>query len=153
MAGGKSGVSFQGIPEVKAALAADMAGMTVAVKQALYASLLDIGKAANQLVPVDTGNLRSSQEIQMSPTNLGGSISYGGSAAPYAVIQHENLNLWHPPKPPNKSKVGRRSGSGPVPVGTGRGAKYLEIPFIEETSAFPEKLIKRIRALYKLGGK
>lgn len=150
MAKTSGSVTFQGIPEVVAALRANDDKIRLATNQAFYASVLHIGKRANQLVPVDTGNLRSSQKIEWSSRVLGASISYGGTAAPYAVIQHERLDFWHPPKPPNKSKVGQRSGTGTVEPGTGRGPKYLETAFLEETSRWPEKLAQRIRAHYRL---
>lgn len=150
----KSGnVRFEGIPEVVAALRANDQKIQMATNQAFFAAVTQIGKRANQLVPVDTGNLRSSQKIEWSPRTLGASISYGGTAAPYAVLQHERLDFWHPPKPPGKSKVGGRSGTGTVEPGTGRGPKYLETAFLEETSKWPEKLAQRIRAHYrKLAG-
>lgn len=146
----KSGnVRFEGIPEVVAALRANDQKIQMATNQAFFAAVTQIGKRANQLVPVDTGNLRSSQKIEWSARTLGASISYGGTAAPYAVVQHERLDFWHPPKPPGKSKVGKRSGTGPIQPGTGRGPKYLETAFLEETSKWPEKLTERIRAHYR----
>lgn len=150
MATGSASVRLEGIPEVAAALRANDQALQTAVNQAFYAAVLQIGKRANQLVPVDTGNLRSSQKIDWSSRVLGASISYGGTAAPYAIIQHERLDLWHPPKPPGKSKVGKRSGTGTVEPGTGRGPKYLETAFMEETSRWPQKLIDRIRAHYRV---
>jgi len=147
MASGKTRID--GIPEVVAALRANDQYIRTATNQAFFAAVTAIGKRANQLVPVDTGNLRSSQKIEWSARTLGASISYGGTAAPYAVIQHERLDFYHPPKPPNKSKVGGRSGTGTVEPGTGRGPKYLETAFMEETSKWPEKLTWRIRAHYR----
>jgi hypothetical protein len=156
MAKGSANVRFDGIPEVVAALRANDQLIEQATNQAFYAAVTQIGKRANRLVPVDTGNLRSSQKIEWSPRVLGASISYGGTAAPYAIVQHERLDFFHPPKPPNKSKVGRRSGTGTVEPGTGRGPKYLETAFLEEVSRWPEKLTARIRAHYRAltsGGK
>lgn len=147
----RDAVSLDGIKEVQRALKANGPEMTKAVRQAVTAAVFDIAKEANQLVPVDTGNLRSTQNVEVKPVGaygVEGTISYGDTAAPYAIVQHEGLDLWHPPKPPGKTKVGGRSGTGPVEPGTGRGPKYLEYPYLQETGDWPNKLVKRIRALF-----
>ena len=83
--------------------------------------LLEIGARADELVPFDTGALSRSQTTTVSETGktITGEISYGGPAAPYALVQHENRRLSHPPK---------SKGGSPVAPGQGRGPKYLEFP-------------------------
>lgn len=84
--------------------------------------LLEIGARADELVPFDTGALSRSQTTSVKGTsggNIEGRISYGGPAAPYALVQHEDLSLSHPPK---------SEGGSPVAPGQGRGPKYLEFP-------------------------
>lgn len=47
-------------------------------------------------VPVDTGVLRSSGQVE-GPTGIKGDVilSFGGAAAPYALVQHENTQFAH----------------------------------------------------------
>ena len=69
---------------------------------------LEIAAKADDLVPFDTGALSASQKIDVGTLgSLTATISYGGPAAPYALVQHEDLNLRHT---------------------AGRSAKYLERP-------------------------
>jgi len=118
-----------------------------AAGQAVTELTTEVAKEANELVPFDTGNLARSRVIKY-PKKLSdkpvGEISYGGAAAPYAVVQHEKVSWWHPPKPPSKSKVGGRQGTGPVAPGTGRGPKYLTYPLMRKKMQFNKILIKKI---------
>lgn len=143
------GFDISGIREVKRALAIDAKGVQAAADKAITNITNDIFVRADQLVPVDESPLRTSGHIQVSRTSTGIELSivYGGASAPYAIVQHENLDFWHPPKPPSKSKVGGRQGSGPGPdPQTGRGAKYLERPFLEQTKNLRQKIVAQIRA-------
>ena len=72
---------------------------------------------SKRVVPVgETGNLMNSGHVEGPSRSAGGTdvrLGYGGPAAPYARVVHENLNPgihW------------KRPGSGP---------KYLENPFME----------------------
>ena len=95
--------------------------------QAMYSAANHIGNESQTLVPVDTGVLRGSMDItrQKSFTQATTSaiISYGGPAAPYALIQHENMEFEHP---------------------TGGQAKYLEKPFLEYTRNWPKSFIDQM---------
>ena len=98
-----------------------------------------LARQSNELVPFDTGNLARSIVIKY-PTVLNdkpeGSVAYGGTGAPYAVVQHEDTTLSHPPKD---------KGGSPVAAGTGRGPKYLEYPLKRMAMPFfNKKLIKEI---------
>ena len=107
------------------------AGMQKATRRAVTRITNETARRSNELVPFDTGNLARSRHIKLprkSAMNIEGQVTYGGPSAAYAVVQHEGLHLWHPPKPPSKSKVGKNQGTGPVAAGSGRGPKYLEYP-------------------------
>lgn len=126
-----------------------------AAGQAVTEITTGLARQANELVPFDTGNLARSRVIKY-PKKLSdkpvGEVSYGGPAAPYAVVQHESLDFFHPPKPPNKSKVGGRQGTGPVAAGTGRGPKYLEYPLKRYHKVFNKILIRKInKAIKRMG--
>lgn len=81
----------------------------------------EITTMADELVPFAEGTLHGSQETnpKVTGTVLEVEIAYGGPAAPYALVQHENVHLSHPPK---------SQGGSPVAPGQGRGPKYLEYP-------------------------
>jgi hypothetical protein len=102
-----------------------------------------IGNASQDLVPIDTGNLKGSMNYErrgLTTTSPEIEIRYG---TPYALYQHEKLDLSHPSR--------ARGGSGPTAPGTEGGSpKYLEFPFLEETSRYPTKLVERIRAHFNV---
>lgn len=54
---------------------------------------------SRRLVPVDTGALRASGRVEdpnfETATRVVAELSYGGSAAPYALYVHEDLNARH----------------------------------------------------------
>ena len=57
--------------------------------------MLDVKAARpNEGVPVDKGTLRSSGRVS-GPKNDEVELSFGGAAAPYALEQHENVDLKH----------------------------------------------------------
>lgn len=64
----------------------------------LYAEATGIVEQAKGLVPVDTGTLRSSGYVS-EPERIGDKVrvemGFGGAAAPYAVIVHEDLDAFH----------------------------------------------------------
>jgi hypothetical protein len=156
MATGSKSVSLSGIEDIVAAFSWAPEQMRQAVNQAITAAATDVGLEADNLVPEDTGALRSSQNIGIRDKGevIEAEVSYGDTATPYALVQHERLDFWHPPKPPGKSVVGKRSGTGPgTDPSTGRGPKYLERPFMEETANYPEKMAQRIRVHFRLLGR
>jgi len=88
-------------------------------------------------VPVDMGVLRGSGTVK-PPKRIGVMgveivMGYGGAAKAYAVVQHENLSLSHPPKRPRR-RTGTRSSRRP---GT---ARYLAIPMKERELGMEERL-------------
>ena len=102
-----------------------------------------IGNESQNLVPVDTGNLKGSMSYERSGVTTTTPVIEIRYGTPYALYQHEKLDLYHPARDGNTA--GRR-GSGPTAPGTEGGSpKYLEFPFLAETSQYPTKLVERIR--------
>lgn len=102
--------------------------------------LLEIGARSDELVPFDTGALSRSQRTSVKNKGDGdveGEIAYGGPAAPYALVQHENQKLSHPPK---------SEGGSPVAPGQGRGPKYLEFPSRQVGKRAEQIIAKSVRA-------
>lgn len=66
--------------------------------QALFWEAMDAFLISQDLVPVDTGTLKSSGAV-IGPVDEGATISttigYGGAASEYAVIVHEDLEAYH----------------------------------------------------------
>jgi len=148
-------VRIEGLDDIRRLIRVNDRKVVGATKIAVTEQVVELGRRADELVPFDTGNLMRSQIIKL-PTAFGrsivGSVEYGGTAAPYALVQHEDLELWHPPKPPGKSKVGKRQGTGPVAPGQGRGPKFLEHPFKRQQKRFSARLAARVNRDLRLGG-
>lgn len=136
---GRANVDILGLKEMAEALEANSREMTLAIGRALNDAATAIGNASQELVPIETGNLKGSMNYQrkgLTTTTPEITIGYG---TPYALYQHEKLELSHPSR--------ARGGSGPTAPGTQGGSpKYLEFPFLEETSRYPTALVERIRA-------
>ena len=143
-------LKLSGIAEVMQKLEAFGVATSPAAGRAIYSPAPHIANQSQALVPVDTGVLRGTMDVTRAKSftqkDIRSTVSYGGPSAPYALEQHENLKLWHPPKPPGKSKVGKRQGSGPKQPGERGGPKYLEHPFLEETKNWPARVVARLLA-------
>lgn len=88
----------------------------------LYYEATQVFDRSQDIVPIDTGALRSSgfvQQPEVKGNEISVTVAYGGAAAPYAVIQHENLEYHH--EPPTQ-------------------AKYLETPLVERIDNIREGL-------------
>lgn len=89
------GVSFSGNADVLRRLKQVRDRMPKAVAAALYQEAQVEMTESKKRCPVDTGNLRASGHV-CQPEIMGGRISvdlvYGGPAAPYALIVHENMD-------------------------------------------------------------
>lgn len=144
---GRAEVNVLGLKELAQAMEANAQAMTRAVGQALNDAATDIGNASQELVPVDLGDLKGSMSYErrgLSTASPEIEIRYG---TPYALYQHEKLDLYHPARKPKRK--GATAGTGPTAPGTPGGSpKYLEFPFLEETSKYPTKLVERIRARF-----
>jgi hypothetical protein len=93
----------------------------------LYHEGQRIMERSRELVPVDTGLLRSTGITKLpyvQPTIITVELNYGGAGlAPYAAVVHENLAARHP---------------------HGQ-AKYLEQPLNESVEGMAERLAREIR--------
>ena len=141
-------VRVTGLDDIRRLIRANDRKVRAATGRAITAEVVELGRRADELVPFDTGNLMRSQIIKLPDPKgrrIVGTVEYGGTAAPYALKQHEDLTLWHPPKPPGKSKVGKRQGTGPVAPGQGRGPKFLEHPFNKMKKTFARDLTRHVK--------
>lgn len=91
--------------------AANIRKMDKAVRRQFYDTMLEISRKilvrSHRYVPYKTGALQRSGKVKGYPGRYPVVYtSYGGSDVPYALIQHENLQYFHP---------------------GGRRAKYLEL--------------------------
>jgi hypothetical protein len=151
------------IPEISKALKIDAQGIILATQAGLLDAAEVIHQQAIGLAPFDEGFLAASGKVDhnFSGDKFEVSVSFGNEGphgdsptSTYALVQHERLDFWHPPKPPARQKSGaKRQGTGPVPPGKGRGPKYLEYPFTKWTDKFPNSLVAYVRKHYRAGGK
>ena len=103
---------------------------TIATARALYSEANKIFIDSQAQVPIDTGALRASGIVTkpyVTGTTAEVQISYGGAAAPYAVIVHEDLEVNHP--------VGK--------------AKYLEDPLSQAIPNITKNVANSVEALLK----
>lgn len=102
-----------------------------AIGRALYEEGQNIFRESQKQVPHDEGVLMASGQLHM-PAVSGSSvlveITYGGSAATYAEIQHENEDYKHD---------------------EGRKAKYLEDPFMDAIPGLDNAIADRIEAIMR----
>jgi hypothetical protein len=118
---------------VKALAASGKEGARVAA-QALRHEAQEAFAKSQDLVPVDTGALKKSGRIipetgvSTSGNEVYVTLSYGSTAADYAVYVHENLESAHP-------------------HGT---AKYLEIPLTQQTYGAGARIADKVEA--SMGG-
>jgi hypothetical protein len=138
-------VDIRGIKEFVDAIDANIDAMRDALAKGLWEAAKDIGDRSQDLVPFEHGNLKGSmrrepndKHMMLATPSPEVTINY---TAPYALFQHENLNLSHPSR--------ARGGAGPTAPGTPGGSpKYLEFPFMEEVGHYPRRLVERVRAEY-----
>ncbi len=98
-----------------------------ALAEALFTTAHQIAGKADELVPVDTGALKSSQDVTMpkgTSKTMSSRITYGGPSAAYALEVHENKEMNHP---------------------RGGQAKFLEEPFLAETGDWPQPIVTRLQ--------
>ncbi len=110
--------------------AGDQAALLAA--SALYQEGLKMMAVSQRQVPVRTGVLRSTGHVY-PPVQRGRAVevmlAYGGPAAPYAWMQHENLDISH--DEPTK-------------------AKYLEDPVMDRRAEFENAVNRRMRYIFAL---
>lgn len=99
------------------------------VQSAAIIGLRDISEhlltESNKTVPIETGELMRSGIADVDKEALEASVSYGaGSAAPYALRQHEDMDLRHDP---------------------GRRAKWLEKTLDEQGERMQKHVENKLR--------
>jgi len=101
--------------------------------RALYSEGNAVLNQSKKIVPVDQGDLKNSGKVK-KPTYKGSlidvDITYGGSAAEYAFIVHEDPDARHKP---------------------GKTYKYLEMPFMAHKPIF-ERNVRLKFVAWMLGG-
>lgn len=122
-----------GIPEVQTRLRHVLMQMTQAAGPALYDEGNRIMGVSVELVPIDTGLLRSSAHVER-PVITGQEVvvelSYGSKGTvPYAAIVHESTEMNHP---------------------NGGQHHFLSEPFFAATTGMLQRLATMIRA--QMGG-
>lgn len=100
-------VEIEGMDKLIRLLSIGGAGARQALRQALYAEAMIAFNESQLEVPVDKGMLRQSgQAYGIQVNEMGDSLvitlGYGGVAAPYALIVHEDLGARH--NAPTKAK-------------------------------------------------
>lgn len=97
-----------------------------ALAGALYEEGESIRAESQERVPVDTGVLKNSAFVatEGQGDSFAVQVGYGGAAAEYAVVQHEDMTLRH----------------------DDGGPKFLENPALEHAKDMGERLAARIRA-------
>lgn len=136
---GSKSIKISGIPELAKAMKANGDEMKRAMAEAIFECANNVATRSFHLTPIDTGNLRSTQDLvkqkSVDQAQIRAEVSYGGptkngqGGANYALIQHERLDYNHP---------------------GGGQAKYLEQPFLEETAGWPASLVRLIRVQFHL---
>jgi len=96
-------------------------GVHEAAVKGLRVAMEHLLQVSREQVPHEEGTLERSGTPSVDPATLTGAVSYD---TPYAVRQHEELNLQHD---------------------EGRKAKYLEDPFDSESGTMQELIAAEIR--------
>lgn len=150
--GGGSGW-ISGTEELRAVLARAPHRAQDALARALYREAHAImNKSKRDYVPIDNAILKGSAVVA-APIRTGTGVivmmGYGGAAKAYAVIQHENTALNHPPKNPRRRYT--KSGRLRRPSRPGR-AKYLSLAFDERVPEIPANLAIACDAMFMKAG-
>lgn len=127
-----------------------------APKKALKALAIAIRKEAQETlnlsvteyVPIDNSVLRDSATVKkpvLTPKIIFIEFGYGGAAQAYAVRQHEDETLSHPPKNP-RPRTGTQMSFRP-----GR-AKYLEQAVLDRQRAIPRNLARACDVMFRSQG-
>lgn len=126
-------MTLRGLDQI--AKIADRASLTVrpALAKAVFAEANSVLNESKKIVPVDTGALKSSGRVEPPQITGGGvsvQITYGGAAAPYALIVHEDPDARHK---------------------SGKSYKYLEIPARARRPVFVQNVKERFMLYVRKG--
>ena len=136
-------IRLTGVKDLRRILATAEPKIRIAVNQEIHKIANEILVKSKTLVPFEDSYLRGSGILvkggRASASVTTQTVSFGGPAAPYALVQHENVRFFHPAKD--------RGVTGPGTPGQTRGAKYLEIPAKEAQVKLVPRLIAAIKAV------
>jgi hypothetical protein len=146
-----AGIYLTGQQELRAVLMRAPQHAQNALGRALWREgTIIMAKSMTQYVPIDMGTLKGSAVVAR-PTKVGAfgvlvQMGYGGAAKAYAVKQHEDTSLSHPPKRQRKryTSKGRRI----IPKRPGR-AKYLSLAMEERAPEIPQNLAIAIDGMFR----
>ena len=134
-------VKITGINELKRILKTADFKIRMAANVEIHKIASAILSESKALVPFDKGILRGSAHLKAggaaSKVVMSQTVEYGGPAAPYALIQHEDLDYFHPAK--------ARGGTSTGIPGRNRAAKYLEMPAKRHQATVVPRLIAAIK--------
>lgn len=126
-------MKIEGMDQLQAILQKATEGQRTIFADAMRAEAQRIMNESKKIVPVDTGALKTSGRVEtptVTATEIEVVIGYGGPAAPYAEIVHEDPDAQHAP---------------------GKTFKYLEIPVMAAKDHFyrvvSERFITYMRRL------
>jgi len=115
-------------------IAARGQGAQKVISRAMFQEATAVLNESKKIVPVDLGTLKNSGQVkkpEVTANAINVDITYGGAAADYAFIVHEDPNARHAP---------------------GKTYKYLEIPFMARKQTFVTNLRTKFAA-WMYGGK
>ena len=122
-------VQIAGVTNLQRSLGQMRTEILPVAKEVIYAEAQNILSDSREIVPFLRGVLSSSGRVHepvMYSDSVLVEVSYGGAAAPYAEVQHENMEFAHAP---------------------GREALYLYTPVEEARKDFGGRLKSRIERL------
>lgn len=139
---GNFGASITGLDAVTTRLNSLVDSTRLAAEVAVFDEGAAILVAAQEAVPVDSGELRDSGA--MSNVIDDGSVIYveigfgAGISAPYAAAIHETPSAYDPP-----------SWKATPPHFTQGGPKYLERPLLAASTGMAERIAAKIKSIVK----
>jgi hypothetical protein len=136
-------IRLTGVRDLRRILATAEPKIRIAVNKEIHKVANEILVKSKILVPLHDTYLRGSGILKQggagSATVMSQTVEFGGPAAPYALVQHENVKFFHPAKD--------RGGVGPGTQGVSRSAKYLEMPAKEAQATLVPRMIAAIKAV------
>lgn len=110
-------VNVQGLDKLES-LAGKSKQINTLLARSMHSEAETVLNESKKIVPVDLGTLKNSGAVQkpkVTKKSVEVDITYGGAAAPYALIVHEDPDARHAP---------------------GKTFKYLERPFLARADTF-----------------
>lgn len=149
-----AGMYVTGVDELRAVLMRAPEYAQQAMGMALWREgTIIMRKSMTEYVPIDMGTLKGSAVVAR-PMKIGAfgvlvQMGYGGAAKAYAVKQHEDETLSHPPKRRRKRYTSK--GRLKRPSRPGR-AKYLSLAMDERAPEIPQNLAIAIDGMFRKRG-